>query len=112
MISSTVPYMANVYTREPSKLLFALNGEEVEIVKSARRVEYGCNLGPLCCSTGPLEILKEFKPQSSMLGGIVVSFIDYMTHFATELFLDIATIGRVTKWLHKRLGLEGIPKRR
>ena len=49
-VPSVVPYASNLYAREPPKLLFALDGGGLEVVESARGVQQGCNLGPLCYS--------------------------------------------------------------
>lgn len=49
IIPSLVSYAANVYFREPPKLLFALKGGGLEIIESARGVQQGCYLGPLYC---------------------------------------------------------------
>ena len=61
IVPSLVPYASNLYAREPSKLLFALDGGGLEVVESARGVQQGCNLGQLCYSAGSLKILKEFR---------------------------------------------------
>ena len=99
-----VPYAANLYAREPPKLLFALEGEGVEVIESTRGVQQGCNLGPLCYSAGALKILKEFKSHSPVPGARVVSFIDDITVILPpELSLDMAAIGTVTEWLQVRL---------
>ena len=58
IVPSVVPYASNLYAREPPKLLFALDGRGLEGVESARGVQQGCNLGPLCYSAGSLKILK------------------------------------------------------
>ena len=58
IVPSVVPYASNLYTREPPKLLLALDGGGLEVVDSARGVQLGCNLGPLCYSAGSLETLK------------------------------------------------------
>ena len=52
IVSSVVPHAANLYAREPPKLLFALEGRGVEVIESARGVQQGCNLAPLCYSAG------------------------------------------------------------
>ena len=57
-IPSVVPYASNLYAREPAKLLFALDGGGLEVVESARGVQQGYNLGPLCYSAGSLKTLK------------------------------------------------------
>ena len=104
-----VPYASNLYAREPLKLLFALDGGGLEVVESARGVQQGCNLGPLCYSAGSLKILKEFKANPPMPGARAVSFIDDITVILPpEFSLDIAAIGKVTEWLQERLGVEGI----
>ena len=61
IVLSVVPNASNLYAREPSKLLLALDGGGLEVVESARGVQQGCNLGPLCYSAGLLKILKEFR---------------------------------------------------
>ena len=58
IVPSVVPYASNLYAREPPKLLFALNGGGLEVVESARGVQQGCNLTPLCSSAGSLKVLK------------------------------------------------------
>ena len=58
IVPSAVSYTLNVYARDPPKLLFALDGGGLEVVESARGVQQGCNLGPLCYSAGSPKILK------------------------------------------------------
>ena len=95
-----VPYAVKVYAREPPKLLFALDGEYIKAIESARGVQPGCNLGPLWYSAGILKILKEFKPQPPVPGARGVSFIDDITIILPpELSLDMTAIGIVTEWL-------------
>ena len=74
IVPSVVLYAANLYAREPPKLLFALKGGGVEVIESTRGVQQGCNLGPFCYSAGALKILKEFKSQPPVPGSRVVSF--------------------------------------
>ena len=57
IIPSVVPYASNLYAREPPKLLLALDSGGLKMVESARGVQQGCNLGPLCYSAGSLKIL-------------------------------------------------------
>ena len=55
-----VPYAAYLYTREPQKVLFALDGgglKVVEAVTCSRRVQEGCNMGPLFSSADSLKIV-------------------------------------------------------
>ena len=79
------------------------------MVESPRGVQQGCNLGPLCYSAGSLKILKEFRANPPVPGAREVSFIDDITVILPpELSLDMAAIGKVTKWLQERLGVEGI----
>ena len=111
IVPSVVPYASNLYAREPPKLLFALliDGGGLEVVESARGVQQGCNLGPLCCSAGSLKILKEFRANPPVPGARAVSFIDDITVIlAPELSLDMAAIGKVTEKLQEHLGVEGI----
>ena len=109
IVPSVVPYASNLYAREPPKLLFALDGGGLEVVESARGVQQGFNLGPLCYSAGSLKILKEFKANPPVLGARAVSFIDDITVILPpEFSLDMAAIGKVTEWLLERLGVEGI----
>ena len=109
IVPSVVPYASNLYAREPPKLLFALDGEGLEVVESARGVQQGCNLGPLCYNAGSLKILKEFRANPPVPGARAVSFIDDITVILPpELSLDMAAIGKVTEWLQERLGVEGI----
>ena len=87
IVPSVVPYASNLYAREPPKLLFALDGGGLEVVESARGVQQGCNLGPLCYSAGSLKILKEFKANPPVPGARAVSFIDDITgHSTTGIF--------------------------
>ena len=107
IVPSVVPYASNLYAREPPKLLFALDGG-LEVVGSARGVQQGCNLGPLCYSAGALKILKEFRANPPVPGARAVSFIDITVILPPELSLDMAVIGKITEWLQERLGVEGI----
>ena len=109
IVPSVVPYASNLYAREPPKLLFALDGGGSEVVESARGVQQGCNLGPLCYSAGSLKILKEFRANPPVPGARAVSFIDDITVILPpERSLDVAAIGKVTEWLQERLGIERI----
>ena len=109
IVLSVVPYASNLYAREPPKLLFALDGGGLEVVESARGVQQGCNLDPLCYSAGSLKILKEFRANPPVPGARAVSFIDDITDILPpELSLDMAAIGKVTEWLQERLGVEDI----
>ena len=77
--------------------------------KSARGVQQGCNLGPLCYSTGSLEILKEFRANPSVPGARAISFMDDITGILPpELSLDMAASGKVRECLQEHLGVEGI----
>ena len=79
------------------------------MVESARGVQQGCNLGPLCYSAGSLKILKEFRANPPVPGARAVLFIDDITVILPpELSLDMAAIESVTEWLQERLGVEGI----
>ena len=79
------------------------------MVKSARGVQQGCNLGPLCYSAGSLKILNEFRANPPVPGARAVSFIDDITVILPpEVSLDMAAIGKVTEWLQERLRVEGI----
>ena len=109
IVPSVVPYASDLYAREPPKLLFALDGGGLEVVESARGVQQGCNLGPLCYSAGSLKILNEFRANPPVPGARAVSFIDDITVILPpERSLDMAAIGKVTEWLQERLGVEGI----
>ena len=108
IVPSVVLYASNLYAREPPKLLFALDGGGLEVVESARGVQQGCNLGPLCYSAGSLKILKEFKANPPVPGARAVSFDDITVILPPEFSLDMAAIGKVTEWLQERLGVEGI----
>ena len=79
------------------------------MVKSARGVQQGCNLGPLCYSAGSLKILNEFRANPPVPGARAVSFIDDIAVILPpEVSLDMAAIGKVTEWLQERLRVEGI----
>ena len=109
IVLSVVSYGSNMYAREPPKLLFALDAGGLEMVESARGVQQGCNLGPLCYSAGSLKILKQFRSNPPVPGAKTVSLIDdIMAILPPELSLDMAAIGKVTEWLRERLGVEGI----
>ena len=69
--------------------MFALDGGGLEVVESARGVQQGCNLGPLCYSAGSLKILKEFKANPPVPGARAVSFIDDITVILPPEFLSI-----------------------
>ena len=79
IVPSVVPYASNLYAREPPKLLFALDGGGSEVVESARGVQQGYNLGPLCYSAGSLKILKEFRANPPVPGARAASFFDDIT---------------------------------
>ena len=71
--------------------MFALDGGGLEVVESARGVQRGCNLGPLCYSAGSLKILKEFRANPPVPGARAISFIDDITVILPpELSLDMA----------------------
>ena len=108
IVPSVVPYASNLYAREPPKLLFALDGGGLEVVESARGVQQGCNLDPLCYSAGSLKILKEFRANPPVPGARAVSFIDITVILPPELSLDMTAIGKITEWLQERLGVESI----
>ena len=79
------------------------------MVESARGVQQECNLGPLCYSAGSLKILKEFRANPPVPGARAVSFMDdIMAILPPGLSLDMAAVGKVTKWLQERLGVEDI----
>ena len=96
IVPSVVPYPSNVYARDPPKLLFALDGRGLEVVESARGVQQGCNLGPLCYSAGSLKILKESRANLPVPGARVVSFIDDITVILPpELSLNMMRQGKL-----------------
>ena len=79
------------------------------MVESTRGIQRGCNLGPLCYSTGSLKILQEFRANPPVPGATAVSFLDDITVILPpELSLDMVAIGHVTEWLQEHLGLESI----
>ena len=110
IVPSEIPYASNLYAQEQHpKLLVALDGGGLEVVESARAVQQGCNLGPLCYSAGSLKILREFRANPPVPGARAVSFTDGITVILPpELFLDMVAIGKVTEWLQGLLGIEGI----
>ena len=68
------------------------------MVESARRVQQGCNLGPLCYSAGSLKTPKQFRANPPVPGARAVSFIDDITVILPpKLYLDMAAIGKVTE---------------
>ena len=68
------------------------------MVESARGVQQGCNLDPLCYSVGSLKILKEFSANLPVPGARAVSFIDDITCILPpELSLNITATGKVTE---------------
>ena len=68
------------------------------MVESARGVQQGYNLGPLCYSAGSLKILKEFTINPPVTGARAVSFIDDIkVILPPELSLDMAAIGKITE---------------
>ena len=85
-----------------------LDGGGLEVVESARGVQQGCNLGPLCYSAGSLNILNEFRANPPVPGARAVSFIDDVTVILPpELSLDMVAMGKVTEWLQECLEVEG-----
>ena len=86
-----------------------IHGGGLEVVESARRVQEGCNLDPLCYSAGSLKIVKEFRAFPPVPGARAVSFIDDITVILPpEISPDMAAIEKVTEWLQERLGVNGI----
>ena len=112
IVPSMVPYASNLYAREPPKLLFALDGGGLDVAESAREVQRGCNLRPLCYSGGSIKILNEFRPNSPLLGARAVSFIGITVILSPERSLGMAAIGKVTEWLREHMGVEDIPLNR
>ena len=52
---------------------------------------------------------KRIQGNPPVPGARAVSFVDDITVILPpELFLDMAAIGKVTEWLQKRLGVEGV----
>ena len=87
--------------------MFALDGGSLERVKSARGVQQGCILGPLCYTAGSLKI--KFKADRSVPGARAVSFVDDVTVILPpELSFNMAAIGKVAEWLQERLRVESI----
>ena len=109
IVPSVVPDASNLYAREPPEILFAQDGGGLEVVESARGVQQGCTLGPLCYSAGSLKILKESTANPPVPGTRAVLFIDDITVILPpELSLAMAAIRKITEWLQERLGLKGI----
>ena len=109
IVPSVVPYASNLYAREPPKLMLAFDGGDLEAGGSARGVQQGSNLGPLCYSAGSLKILREFRANPPVPGARAVSFIDDITAILPPKFsLDMAAVGKVVEWLQERIGVEGI----
>ena len=73
IVPSEVPYASNLYAQEPPKLLFALDGGGLKGVESARGVQQGCDLGPLCYSAGSHKI--EFRADPLVPGAKAVLFV-------------------------------------
>ena len=105
---SVDPYASNLYAQEPPKLLFELDRGVLEMVDSARGVQQGFNLGPLCYSADFLKILKEFRANPPVLGARAVSFIDTTAILPPELSLDMAAIEKFAEWLQELQGVEDI----
>ena len=80
---SVVPYVSNLYAREPPKLLFALDGGGSKVVESARGVQQGSSLGPLCYSTCSLKILEEFRVNPPVLEARAVLFVHRYHGYST-----------------------------
>ena len=109
IVPSVVTYASNLYAREPSKLLFTLDGGGLEVCETARGVQQGCNLHPLCYIADSLKILEEVRANPPVPGVRTVSLIDItVVILPPELSLDMADIRKVTEWLQERLGAEGI----
>ena len=68
------------------------------MVESARGVQQGCNLDPLCYGVGSLKILKTFRANPPVPEARAVSFIDNATIILPpELSLDMTAIAKVTE---------------
>ena len=72
------------------------------MVESARGVQQGCNLGPLCYSAGSLKILNKFRANPPVPGARAVSFTDDIT-----AILPLEPFSRYDGD-RERLGVEGI----
>ena len=102
-------YASNLYAREPPNLMFAFDGGDLEVVDSAREVQQGYNLGPLCYSANSLNTLKEFRTNPPLPGARAVSFTDNITVILPpELSPDMVAIAKATKRLNERMGVERI----
>ena len=55
--------------------MFTLDGGGLKVVGSARGVQQGCNLGPLCYRTGSLKILEGFRVNPPVLEARAVLFV-------------------------------------
>ena len=109
IIPSATIYATNLYARQPPKLLFAMEGRATEVIPSARGVQQGCNLGPLCYSAGSLKLLREFQTNPPVPGARALAFIDDITVILPPARAhDTSAIAAVTSWLQERLALEGV----
>ena len=78
-------------------------------MESAREVQQGFKLGPLCFSTDSFKILGEFRANPPVPGARAVLFIDDITVILPpELSLNMSAIAKFTEWLQERLRVEGI----
>ena len=109
IVPSLIPYATNLYARTPPKLLFAMNGRATEVIESARGVQQGCSLGPLCYSAGTLQALQDFRTDPPVSGARAMAFIDDITVILPpESARDMSAICKVTAWFEDRLAVLGI----
>ena len=109
IIPPVVPYVNNVYAREPPRLLFRTQAGKTEVIESHRGVQQGCALGPLCYSAGSLQLLKDFRDDPPVEGALMMAYIDDLVILLPpEHATSAQAIARVTTWLQKRLEPLGV----
>lgn len=60
-VPSALEYTPDHYATTPPKLPLCVEDGPIKVVHSCTEVAQGCNFGPLCYSTGGIELLREFS---------------------------------------------------
>ena len=104
-----VKYFGNIYARTKAKLLFKMEDGSIEIVRSQRGVQQGCNLGGFGFCVGLLDMMKEFNDKPPVPGAKLIGYVDDLqVHLPPGLARNIQAIATVTNWIQNHLLQKGI----
>ena len=97
IVPVALPYVADLYAREPSKLLFKMRDGGTRVIASRSGVQQGCAIGPLCFSAGSLPILRAFQERPPVEGTQLMPFIeDLVVVIPPERATNADTVEKVT----------------